>query len=70
MEQNAPLLSLVLRSAKIEKSYYLQCDRSFQSSPSMHVEWSYCKAAGFVAKRKTNQLDTFKKEESAGTQRI
>jgi len=32
----------------------------------MHVAWSYCQAAGLVAKRKTNQL---KKEESANAQR-
>jgi len=35
----------------------------------MHVAWSYCQAAGLVAKRKTNQLEKFKEEESAGTQR-
>jgi len=35
----------------------------------MHVAWSYCQAAGLVAKRKTNQLEQFKKEESAGAQR-
>jgi len=29
------------------------------------LAWSYCQAAGFVAKRKTNQLQKFKKEESA-----
>jgi len=33
------------------------------------VAWSYCQAAGFVGKRKTNQLDQFKKEEPAGAQR-
>jgi len=31
----------------------------------MHVAWSYCQAVGFVAKRKRNQLEQFKKEESA-----
>jgi len=31
--------------------------------------WSYCQAAGFVAKRKTNKLEKSKKEESAGKQR-
>jgi len=31
--------------------------------------WSYCQSVGFVTKRKTNQLDKFKKEKSAGTQR-
>jgi len=36
----------------------------------MHVAWSYCQAAGLVAKRKTNQLDQFKKEESADAQKI
>jgi len=36
----------------------------------MHVAWSYCKAAGFVAKRKTNQLKIFKKKESAGTKKF
>jgi len=35
----------------------------------MHVVWSYCQAAGLVAKRKTNQLEQFKKEESAGAQK-
>jgi len=35
----------------------------------MHIAWFYCQAAGFVAKRKTYQLEKFKKEESAGTQR-
>jgi len=35
----------------------------------MHVAWSYFQAAGSVSKRKTNQLEKFKKEESAGTQR-
>jgi len=37
----------------------------------MHVAWSYCRltAAGLVAKWKTNQLEPFKKEESAGAQR-
>jgi len=35
----------------------------------MRLTWSYCQAAGFVAKRKTNQLEKFKKEVSAGTQR-
>jgi len=34
----------------------------------MHVAWSYCQAAGFVAKRKTNRLEQFKKEESTGAQ--
>jgi len=34
----------------------------------MHVTWSYCQAAGFVNKRKTNKLEQFKKEESAGAQ--
>jgi len=33
----------------------------------MHVAWSYCQSAGFVVKRKTNQLKKFKKVESAGT---
>jgi len=35
----------------------------------MHVAWSYCQAVGFVAKRKRNQLEQFKKEESAGAQK-
>jgi len=35
----------------------------------MHIAWFYCQAAGFVAKRKRNQLEKFKKEESAGTQK-
>jgi len=35
----------------------------------MHIGWSYCQEVGFVAKRKTNQLEKFEKEESAGTQR-
>jgi len=35
----------------------------------MHVAWSHCQAAELVAKRKTNQLKKFTKEESAGTQR-
>jgi len=35
----------------------------------MHVAWSYFQAAGFVANRKTNPLQQFKKEESAGAQR-
>jgi len=35
----------------------------------MHVAWSCCQAAGFVVKRKANQFEKFKKEESAGTQR-
>jgi len=34
----------------------------------MHVAWSYCQAAGFVAKRKTNQLEQFKNVESASAQ--
>jgi len=34
----------------------------------MHVAWSYCQAAGLVAKRKSNQLEQFKKVESAGAQ--
>jgi len=34
----------------------------------MHVAWSCCQAAGVVDKRKTNQMEKFKKEESAGTQ--
>jgi len=29
----------------------------------MHVAWSYCQAAGLIAKGKTNQLEQFKKEE-------
>jgi len=33
------------------------------------VAWSYCQAAGLVAKRKTNQLEQFKREESAGAPR-
>jgi len=33
------------------------------------MAWSYCQAAGLVAKRKTNQLEQFQKEESAGAQR-
>jgi len=28
----------------------------------MHVVWSNCQAAGLVAKRKTNQLEQFKKK--------
>jgi len=36
--------------------------QSFQSSPAMHVAWSYCQAPGLVAKRKTNQLEQFKKK--------
>jgi len=36
----------------------------------MHIAWSYCQAARFVAKRKTNQLEKFKKEESAGTKKF
>jgi len=32
----------------------------------MHVAWSYCQAARFVDKRKTNKQEQFKKEESAG----
>jgi len=32
----------------------------------MHVAWSYCQAAGLIAKRKANQLEQFKQEESAG----
>jgi len=48
---------------------YIGHDRSFQSSPATHVAWSYCQAVEFVAKRKTNQLQKFKKEESAGTLR-
>jgi len=35
----------------------------------MHVAWSYCQAAGFADKQKTNQLDHFKKEKSVGAQR-
>jgi len=35
----------------------------------MHIGWSYCQEVGFVAKRKTNQLEKFEKGESAGTQR-
>jgi len=35
----------------------------------MHVAWSYCQKAGFVDKRKTNQLEQIKKEKSAGAQR-
>jgi len=35
----------------------------------MHVAWPYCQVAGFFDKWKTNQLDQFKKEESAGAQR-
>jgi len=35
----------------------------------MHEAWAYCQAAGLVAERKTNQLEQFKKEESAGAQR-
>jgi len=35
----------------------------------MHVAWSYCQAAKFVVKQKTNQLEKLKKVESAGTQR-
>jgi len=35
----------------------------------MHVAWSYCQAVEFVAKRKTNHLEPFKKEESAGAQK-
>jgi len=35
----------------------------------MHVAWFYCQAAGVVAKRKTNQMDKFKKKGSIGTQR-
>jgi len=34
----------------------------------MHVAWSYCQVPGLDAKRKTNQLERFKKEESAGAQ--
>jgi len=34
----------------------------------MHAAWSYCQAAGLVAKRKTNQLEQLKREESAGAQ--
>jgi len=34
----------------------------------MHVAWSYCQAGRLVAKRETNQLDQFNKEESAGAQ--
>jgi len=34
----------------------------------MHVTWSYCKAAGFVDKRKTNKFKQSKKEESTGAQ--
>jgi len=34
----------------------------------MHVAWSYCQAAGLVAKREKNELEQFKKEESAGAQ--
>jgi len=35
----------------------------------MHIAWSHCQAVGFVDKQKTNQLEQFKKEGSAGTQR-
>jgi len=34
----------------------------------MRVAWSYCQAAGLVAERQTNQLEQFKKGESAGAQ--
>jgi len=33
------------------------------------LAWSYCQAAGFVDKRRTNQLEPFKKEKSAGAQK-
>jgi len=32
----------------------------------MHVPWSYCQAAVIIDKRKRNQLEQFKKGESAG----
>jgi len=35
----------------------------------MHVAGCYCQAAGLVPKQKTNQIQQFKKEESAGAQR-
>jgi len=66
------LLSLVLRSAQSftsRKIVFFEEWPKFQSLPAMHAAWSYCQAAGLVAKRKTNQLEQYKKEESAGAQR-
>jgi len=35
----------------------------------MYLAWFYCQAAAPVRKRKRNQLEQFKKEESAGAQK-
>jgi len=36
----------------------------------MHLAWSYCQADGFFGRRKTNQLEQFKKEESADHEKV